>query len=153
MSQSSRWTTCSRDDCRGPGTVLMTANLARPASIFRHRATVDVFREALGAHILRRGCEAPAYCFMPDHLHLASSGLRDQSDAWLAVVDFKRETGEWLRETGKGARWQSGFDVRLLCDPQAVEDACFYVWNNPVVAGLARAWQDYEFSGEIREAR
>ena len=144
-----RWRTCPREHCRGKGVLLATLGMVKRAHAFGDESAVRTFEAMLAHHLDTRGCGALAYCFMPDHLHVVVRGLREQSDAWLALVDFKRDTGAWLYARKLPARWQKGFDIRLLDRSEAVEAACLYVWNNPVRAGLVQHWDDYPFSGTI----
>lgn len=94
-------------------------------------------------------CRADAYCFMPDHLHVLATGITSESDAWHAMVTFKQATGYWFWRSGLKVRWQDGFDARFVEPNGSVEAAAAYVLNNPVVAGLASAWDDYPHSGSI----
>jgi putative transposase len=135
-------------------TVLLSLCLRRPSRLFEGGSVVGVFRDALAEHLQKRACEALAYCFMPDHLHLVVRGLRENADAWLAMVRFKRDTGEWMRAAGGTEHWQRGFDARFLHPFDDVEAACRYVLGNPVRAGLVEGWREYPYSGAIRrEAR
>ena len=112
-------------------------------------ALVAVFRTELAAALRRRICCAPAYCFMPDHLHVLVQGCHENSDAWLAVVQFKRQTGMWLAENTDETRWQKGFHAKPIEPLDGIEGVALYVWNNPVRAGLAEAWHEYPYSGAI----
>jgi REP element-mobilizing transposase RayT len=144
-----RWQTASRDSIRGFGTGLFTLCSKRRLPVFTDAELVAkcllFLQEALGSNY----CRADAYCFMPDHLHALVTGVNESADAWHAMVVFKRATGYWFWKSGYSVRWQDGFDVRLLEPDYSKEAAAAYVFNNPVVAGLARAWDEYPYSGSI----
>jgi hypothetical protein len=80
---------------------------------------------------------------------LLVTGLRENADAWAAVVRFKQVSGTWLLQNRPEVHWQKGFDVRFIPADGSAEAARDYVRNNPVRAGLVQAWQDYPFTGEI----
>jgi putative transposase len=106
----------------------------------------DVLREILRT---TASCafDVPAYCFMPDHLHLLICG--NQPWSYLpgclkllrqrAAVEFSRVRGERL--------WQSGYFEHVLRNDEAVETVARYIETNPVRAGLATTVGEWRFTG------
>ena len=86
---------------------------------------------------------------MPDHLHVLVTGLVEQADAWLAMVAFKQQSGQWFWATGTDCRWQKTFVPRSLLPDRSLDAVAGYIMNNPVRAGLAMHWEEYPFSGRI----
>jgi hypothetical protein len=78
---------------------------------------------------------------MPDHLHLLVSG-GDRSRLIRFVQHFKQATGH--RSPGL---WQRSFYDRILRYEEVVEEVAFYIWSNPVQAGLVEDAKDYAYSG------
>jgi putative transposase len=134
---------------RGVGTALFTVCVEGRVHLFDNDAAHDVCRGALAASVGRGLWRVPAYCFMPDHVHILAEGTCAASDVWLSVVRFKCVTGEWFRDRDRRGRWQSGFDARTVESGEGCEAAALYVWNNPVRAGLVSRWQDYPYSGAL----
>jgi len=141
----------TRAELAGPGAALITLCLLSPREGFRAAAVVEVFMSALARTLHQHGCRAPAYCFMPNHLHLLVEGVGAEADMWLALVHFKRVTGAWLEQHRRIGQWQSGFDARPKDPTTSLRRAAEYVINNPVRAGLVRDWRDYPFTGSVDE--
>lgn len=91
----------------------------------------------------------PAYCLMPDHMHLLVEALAVKSNLAPFVKAFKQVTGfEFERRTGKQLRQRYYYDhvLRPKDDPNGV---AWYIWLNPVRAGLCEEARDYRFVGSL----
>lgn len=107
------------------------------------------FREIMLHAAAREGLFCPAYCLMPDHIHLLWMGLRGESD--------QRNGMKFLREYAAKAlrpfRFQhQGYDHVLREDERkrnALAKTCFYILANPVRAGLMDEKQAWRFCGAI----
>ncbi len=118
----------------------------------RHRAFVSadpvdvVWRQILRAASAQRFV-VPAYCFMPDHLHLLIEGRTDNSDCRRFIAQAKQLSGFHYGWSGGQPLWQPyGFERTL----RSGEDTCSvarYIIENPVRAGLVNAPSDYPFLG------
>jgi putative transposase len=89
----------------------------------------------------------PAYCVMPDHLHLLLEGLQETSDLQSFIHSFKQSTGFAYQSQFHTQLWQSRYYdhvLRRACDTETV---AWYVWLNPVRKGLCTAPQEYPLSG------
>jgi REP-associated tyrosine transposase len=90
----------------------------------------------------------PAYCFMPDHLHLYLVGTRTDSDARRFITRFKQHSGYWFSTKARmGRLWHRGSWDRILHDDEAGVGVIRYIFMNPVQAGLADHPLRYRFSG------
>jgi REP element-mobilizing transposase RayT len=87
-----------------------------------------------------------AYCLMPDHVHIL--GQIPEGETLTAFAKrFKQLSGHRLKsETGNSA-WQPGYHDRVLRDEEAILDVAWYIWDNPVKAGLVQTFRDYPYSG------
>ena len=88
------------------------------------------------------------YCIMPDHIHLivnpGSKGLAE------AVKRFKGRLCVFWRLHGDGmSLWQDGYFDHVLRSSESYTDKCRYVMENPVRAGLAKAADEYEWTGSL----
>ncbi len=126
---------------------LVTICAKWPDAPFREAAVVT---RALGQ--LRQRADGdefalPAYCFMPDHVHLALEGRSPSSDLRRLVARWKQDAGHWFsREMGRSL-WLPGYHDLVLRDNQSTVNAVRYVMENPVRAGLARRIGEYPFAG------
>jgi len=118
----------------------------------RHTGWLDAgrhaaFREALFHALVRYEMLCPAYCFMPDHVHLVWMGTDASTDQRLAVEFFRRQTNQLLAPFS----WQKEPYDHVLREPErehgAFSAVCHYILANPVRAGLVAKWEDYGFSG------
>jgi len=88
-----------------------------------------------------------AYCFMPDHLHLVTEGLRDDSDCLRFIKLAKQYSGFYFSQAHGGKLWQRyGFE-HVLRDDELTLVVVRYVLQNPVRAGLASHPREYPFIG------
>jgi putative transposase len=87
-----------------------------------------------------------AYCFMPDHLHLLTSGQERQSLVRFIQHFKQRSSFAYKREAGR-LLWQTSFWDHILRESEDMVDVARYIWANPVRAGLAEDLRAYPFSG------
>jgi putative transposase len=102
--------------------------------------------------ILKRTCSfhffsVYAYCFMPDHLHLILVGESDSAHLVPAMQAFKSLATAAARKLGVFDLWQKGYYDHVLRSGESLDGAAWYVFMNPVRAGLARRVEDWPFSG------
>ena len=94
--------------------------------------------------------EITAYCVMPNHFHVLTSGLHETSDLMRFMQRFKQLTGfAFKKETGEPL-WHRSYYDHVLRDEGDIEEIAAYIWLNPVKAGLVTVATDYEFSGPSR---
>ena len=133
---------------RGAGAWLLTCGTLGRASLFAvdHALAAAVLT---AAHDLApvHALQLDAACVMPDHVHLLLQATRKDTEspspflhAWQQAVMRERRTG------GANGLWQEAWGLRAL--PLAADHclALDYTVQNPVRAGLAAAWTDYEWT-------
>jgi putative transposase len=89
------------------------------------------------------------YCLMPNHFHFIVEGARDESDLihfaktlkQLTAFRYKKEAGERL--------WQRRYYDHILRSNDSLDQVLWYVWLNPVRAGLSTDPQSYPYSGSF----
>ncbi|MEK7677269.1 MAG: hypothetical protein AAB676_15680 [Verrucomicrobiota bacterium] len=126
------------------------------------------FRSLLLHACAREQLFCPAYCLMPDHLHLMWMGLSLESDQ-LNGMKFLRTHLNRLLAGGPLENRGSAVDSRprpqeiwelqpqahdhVLREEERKQNAfasvCFYILANPVRADLAKREQDWPFSGAV----
>jgi putative transposase len=109
-----------------------------------------VFREMMLYAASREGLLGPAYCLMPDHLHLVWMGFRHDSDQRNGVRFLRAQLGPYL----KPARFQHQPHDHVLRPEErqrhAFTVACGdYVLLNPLKAGLVKAPGDWPYLGAV----
>jgi REP element-mobilizing transposase RayT len=110
----------------------------------------------------------PAFCLMPDHLHLLWMGLSADSNQRNAAKFFREHMNDLLHraensrfqlregmskpgDNGLAHRLQlQGYDHVLTAEERqrdAFARVAFYIFENPVRKGLVKVWSDYQFTG------
>ena len=106
---------------------------------------VDALRKVV--RDLRWKCHA--YCLMDNHYHaIIETYLESLSSG------FHRVNGLYAQRFNKryqrvGHLFQNRFHARVLRDDEHLANACDYVWNNPVRAGLCVEAFEWPWSGRL----
>ena len=107
------------------------------------------FREILLHTLVRYEMFCPAYCLMPDHLHLLWMGVSVSSDQRNAARFFRSQLDRLLAPR---KLQREGYDHVLREQDRrrgAFEKIVFYILENPVRASLTQASSAYPFSGVL----
>jgi len=112
--------------------------------------------ESLLAHLrceaLSHGLAIHAFCVMPDHVHLLSEGLTPTSDLLRFLKSLKRTTGFAYKQETKRQLWQKKSYDHALRSTDPPDLVAWYIWMNPVRAGLCAGVNDYPWSGSLTGA-
>jgi putative transposase len=92
----------------------------------------------------------PAYCFMPDHLHVLAAGESEASDLEAFISNMKQQTAFLFAQAHRARLWQKGYFDRILRSEEETIVVARYILNNPVRAGLVKSFDEYPFSGSNR---
>jgi putative transposase len=95
------------------------------------------------------GLAIPAYCAMPDHLHLLVDGLLATSDFLHFMKTFKIKTSREFAVESNMPLWQKKYFDHILRPKESMDAVAWYIWLNPVRGGLARAAGIYPFAGSF----
>jgi len=135
---------------QGHAVVFWTDTLEARARGWLTPAFHATFRELMLHAAAREHLFCPAYCLMPDHMHLVWMGLRRQSNQ-LNAMKFLRTHLE--PELGEGGEWQHQPHDHVLREQErqrnAFASACFYTLANPVRAKLVERERDWPFLGAV----
>jgi putative transposase len=125
---------------QGHAVVFWTNTLEERARGWLTPAFHATFRQLMLHAAAREHLFCPAYCLMPDHLHLLWMGMRRESDQLNAMKFLRTHLEPAL---GKGREWQHQPHDHVLRDEERQRNAfarfCFYTLANPVRAGLVAA--------------
>ena len=89
--------------------------------------------------------EIPAYCYMPDHVHVFSVAASSDADFVAFVNLTKQLSSYYFKREFKRILWQDGFHDRVLREDEDSADVIAYIIMNPVRAGLVVSPTDYPF--------
>ena len=93
------------------------------------------------------GFAVPAYCFMPDHLHLVITATTDASDFQRFMSNWKQRSGYEFKRRTRQPLWQESYFDHVLRDDDETKTAVKYVLENPVRKGMVTGFEDYPYSG------
>jgi REP element-mobilizing transposase RayT len=91
----------------------------------------------------------PAFTLMTNHFHLLVDTELEALSAGMSALNglYAQEFNE--KYTRVGHLFQGRFEARVLRDEEHLENACAYVWNNPVRVGLCETAADWPWNGSI----
>src|SRR5260221_10677791 len=91
----------------------------------------------------------PAYCIMPNHMHLLADGLLPTSDFLRFIKALKIKTSREFA-VGEGAPfWQKKYFDHILRPTDSMDSGAWYIWLNQVRAPLARGPGIKPFAGSF----
>jgi putative transposase len=88
-----------------------------------------------------------AYCAMPDHLHILTEGVREDSSLGEFMRIVKLRTAFEFRQSHNCPLWEMSYYDHILRSHDPIETVACYIWNNPVRAKLCVRPQDFLYSG------
>src|SRR3954465_1877711 len=108
------------------------------------------FRELMLHTAARQNLYCPAYCLMPDHLHMIWMGLQYDSDQLNGITFLRTHLEPAL---GEGREWQHQAHDHVLREEERRRGAfarfCFYTLANPMRAGLAKTPHRWPYIGAV----
>ncbi len=122
--------------------------------IFRDNDDYRFFLALLRRIVIAEGLEAHAYCLMPNHVHLVVEGSMEAiSRAFHRINGIHAQRFNELY--GRvGHLFQDRFHAKMVESDEHLTNACEYVWDNPVRAGLCKTRSEWPWSGQVpRPAR
>jgi putative transposase len=114
---------------------------------FLSDASVDLVRRQFLIASSRRQFEIPAYVFMPDHVHLLATGISDTSDLRAFGSLAKQRSAFEYSRTQKRRLWQPSYYDHVLRPEESTLTFIYYIFLNPVRAGIVERWRDYPYLG------
>jgi putative transposase len=134
---------------RGQRAYFLTLCTAQRRKIFADSKLVNpllcTLREKCSSHFFH----LYAFCFMPDHLHLVLTGKNDLADLASLVKAFKGASTSVARKMHLNNLWQKGYYDHVLRDGESLDQAAWYIFLNPVRAGLVERAEEWPYSGSF----
>lgn len=95
----------------------------------------------------------PAYCFMPDHVHLLVEGTCDSSHLKTFVKLAKQRAAYHPRRQHGSRLWQPYFYEHVVRDDERSGTIIQYIVGNPLRSKLVETLEDYPFWGSCTLTR
>ena len=133
-------------DYEGSYTYFLTICCYDKGDYFTNKNTVFTILDSLNRISYEMSFSIIVYCFMPDHLHILTSG-NERINLIKFVKQFKQITGyNFKKVTGKKL-WQKSFHDHVVRKEENLNSIAEYIFNNPVRKGLVKDYKDYPFLG------
>jgi putative transposase len=126
----------SRECYQGMVVVSFTACILNRIPFFLSLDIVDPMINMLSGALNKNQCVAVVYTFMPDHLHTIIERKNNKSNTWKTMVDFKQQSGHWLRLNHPTIKWQKDFYNHIVRQSENLDTIIRYLLENPVRKGL-----------------
>ena len=104
--------------------------------LFLEPTIVNIFSELLVDSAKKFYCMIPAYCFMPDHLHIIVEGTQEEINLLRFINHYKQKTGFWMSKNQPGVSWQKNFFDHIIRKDENLQSMIRYILENPVRKGL-----------------
>jgi len=130
-------------DYTGPYAYSITINADEARSHFSDPRFIRFCIKALDDKASMHAFNVPAYCFMPNHVHLLVAGLTESSPVKRYMQQFKQVTGFAFTQGHAISLWHRSYHDRVLRREESFESVATYMWANPVRAGLVENAGDY----------
>ena len=138
-----------REYYQGDAVVHWSLPMAMRATGWLNDAFHACFREVMLHAAAREGLFCPAYCLMPDHLHLIWMGLRLDTDQRNGMKFLREHLGPALRPH----RFQHLAHDHVLREEERRRNVfarvCRYIFENPLRAELVKHPADWKFTGAV----
>jgi putative transposase len=119
------------------------------SKIFLDGECCSIFLSILTKQSGAQAFAVPAYCLMPDHVHLLMHGLETSSDLQKFMKSLKQTSGYYLEKKTKSPVWQRFFHDHILRPRESSDGVSWYIWMNPVRGGICTDFRDYRYSGSL----
>jgi len=130
----------------------VTSRGVAKSEIFRDDFDRTAFRELLIRTGERYALRVDAWCLMTTHFHVVVAAPRPALSAAMHRLNGLYAQRFNFRHDRRGHLFENRFAAWVLDDEAHWENACRYVLDNPVAAGLCALAQDWPWSGGLFRA-
>ena len=138
-----------RENYQGDAVIHWTMPIALRSTGWLNELFHARFRETMLHAAAREGLFCPAYCLMPDHIHLLWMGLRLDSDQRNGMKFLREHLAPVLRPH----HFQHQAHDHVLREEERKQNAfskiCFYILANPVRSKLTKETEPWPYCGAI----
>jgi putative transposase len=132
-----------------PSTYHVTSRGVARCEIYRDERDRRRFIALLGNIARRCDWRCPAYTLMSNHYHLLVETRIADLSAGMRMLNgtYAQRFNEKYARVGH--LFEGRFSARVLRDDEHFENACAYIWNNPVRVGLCETAAEWPWNGSI----
>jgi putative transposase len=138
-----------REHYQGNAVIHWTMPIARRCIGWLNEFFHASFREVMLHAAAREGLFCPAYCLMPDHIHLLWMGLRRDCDQRNGMKFLREHLGVAFRPH----HFQHQAHDHVLREDErrrgAFSKICFYILANSIRAGLIKTQETWPYCGAV----
>jgi REP element-mobilizing transposase RayT len=138
-----------RGELPGYGFFHLTSRGVDRCLIFRDADDYRLFVLLLRSAMRREGLRVHAYCCMPNHYHAVVEGPMEAISRALHRLNGIHAREFNARHGRSGHLLQERFHSEVIETDEHFLNACEYVWNNPVRAGLCSSRREWPWSGVL----
>ena len=120
--------------------------------IFQDPIQAKWFLQNLREEALHHAVSIPAYCIMPDHIHLLTQGQTPTTNLLQFLKSLKRKTGYTYKQETHQQLWQKKSYDHALRSNDPPDQVARYIWLNPLRANLCSKIDEYPWSGSLTGA-
>ena len=120
--------------------------------VFLGPTRAEWFLDKLRSEAQSHAIAIHAYSIMPDHVHLLSQGLTSTCNLLRFLTALKKKTGFSYKQETHQQLWQKKTYDHALRSGDPPEQVAWYIWMNPVRAGLCTSVHHYPWSGSLTGA-
>jgi len=140
------------DRYRGTAWFFVTFCCENRERVFRQPTHAEWFLKHLRQASALHQLAIHAYCLMPDHIHLLTEGLQPSSDLLQFLKGVKQKSGFEYKQKTNSHLWQKKSYDHALRSSDPPDLVAWYIWMNPIRAGLCNKFHDYPWSGSLTSA-
>jgi putative transposase len=134
-------------DYIGPHRYFLTFCTSQRRPLLVDAVAIQLVKEQIVRAARDHRFSIPAYCFMPDHLHLLVFAETNDGDGKRFISRAKQYSGFYYARAYGGPLWQRYGYERVLRSDEVTIAVAKYIFRNPVRAGLANTVRDYPYLG------
>lgn len=131
------------------GVFHVTARGVDRCAIYRDDDDYAFFEHLLRIVRRREQIRIEAYCLMPNHYHAVIEAALERLSRAMHWVNGLYAQAFNARHDRVGHLFQARFHAKLIRDDEYLANACEYVWNNPVRAGLCAEAHHWPWGGRL----
>ncbi len=138
---------------RGRRAYFLTLCVCERKKVFTDGTLVSTLLALLEKTCAAHSFRVHAFCFMPDHLHLILVGESESSEVSPVIRALKGAATEVVRASSISSLWQKRYYDHVLRGGKSLDESAWYVFLNPVRAGLVKRAGEWPYSGSFVFAR
>ena len=117
--------------------------------VFGTGRAAAIARDAILTYRHKGYYHLPAFCVMPDHIHLLIVPRSTTRQLSRIIATLKNAICYGLKRAGFAVRWQWGYYDRILREAEQTPEVANYIMMNPVRKRLVSDFREWPYSGIV----